>query len=137
MSSKYLSAKVGLLRESVIREMSRVCAEAKGVNLAQGFPDEDPHELIKAAAKKAIDDGFNQYAVTWGAPQFRKAIAEKATRFNKIPTDPEREVTVTCGATEAMICALLATVNPGDEVVLFEPFYENFGPDCIISGAKP
>lgn len=134
---RYLNNKVARFRESVIREMSRVCAQVGGINLAQGFPDYDPDERVKQAAKKAIDDGFNQYAITWGTKDFRDAIARKMKTFNHVETDPEREVTVTCGATEAMICALMATINDGDEVVIFEPFYENFGPDCILSGAKP
>ena len=135
--SSFLSQKAQQFTESVIREMSRICTEVQGINLAQGFPDHDPINKFKEAAKKAIDAGHNQYAVTWGAPAFREAIARKVTDYNRIPCDPQKNITVTCGATEAMICALLATTNPGDEVIIFEPFYENYGPDCILSGAKP
>lgn len=123
--------------ESVIREMTRIC-EARGeYNLAQGFPDFDAPEEIKQAAINAIHDGFNQYPVTFGEPELRHAIAEKAWRYNGIRCAPETEITVTCGATEAMIAALKAVVNPGDEIIVFEPFYENYGPDAILSGATP
>ena len=139
MQSKkiFLNHKVSQFTESVIRDMTRVCLEVNGINLAQGFPDYDPEPEIKEAAKKAIDDGFNQYAITWGSPNFRKAISKKLTEYNKIPTDPQKNITVTCGSTEAMICALLSIIDAGDEVIIFEPFYENYGPDCILSGAKP
>ncbi len=123
--------------ESVIREMTRLCALHNGINLAQGFPDfAAPHEL-KEAAVQAIRDDFNQYAITWGAKSLRDAIASKMASHNKIPCDPETQITVTCGATEAMIATLLALVDPGDEVIIFEPFYENFGPDAILCAAKP
>lgn len=117
--------------------MSRVAAQDGAINLAQGFPDFDPPTEIKEAAKRAIDAGFNQYAVTWGSPRLREAIARKVTQKNRIPTDADKNVCVTCGSTEAMMASLLATVNPGDEVVILEPFYENFGPDAIVSGANP
>jgi aminotransferase len=132
-----ISAKAARFTESVIREMSRVCARHGGVNLAQGFPDFEAPAEMKAAACRAIEAGINQYAVTWGAPALRGAIARRTGAYNRIPTDPERHVTVTCGATEAMIAALLAVLDPGDEVIVFEPFYENYGPDCILSGAVP
>ncbi|MDQ6692479.1 MAG: aminotransferase class I/II-fold pyridoxal phosphate-dependent enzyme, partial [Candidatus Dormibacteraeota bacterium] len=109
----------------------------RAVNFAQGFPDFPPSAEIIQAAKDALDEGFNQYATTWGAPQLRRAIAARQTRAWAREVDPDREVTVACGATEAMIAALLATVDPGDEVIVFEPFYENYGPDCILSGAIP
>ena len=131
------SAKAARFTESVIREMSRVCTEHGGVNLAQGFPDFPAPAAMKAAAKRAIDADVNQYAVTWGAPDLRAAIAERTSAYNRIPTDAARNVTVCCGATEAMIAALMAVLDPGDEVVIFEPFYENYGPDCILSGAVP
>ncbi len=134
---KPLSGKVGRFTESVIRMMTQVCNRHGGINLAQGFPDFDPPEVLKAAAKRAIDEGYNQYAVTWGAPGFRRAIAAKVSRQWDREIDPDRQVTVTCGATEAMMAALLALIEPGDEVVIFEPFYENYGPDAIISGATP
>src|SRR5204862_4780229 len=92
---------------------------------------------VKDAACRAIQDGFNQYAITWGAPALRRAIAEKVTRFNRIPCDPDANVTVCCGATECMMATMLSLVNPGDEVVIFQPFYENYGPDALLSGAKP
>jgi aspartate/methionine/tyrosine aminotransferase len=134
---RFVSAKSARFTESVIREMSRVCAREGGVNLAQGFPDFAAPEAMKEAACRAIRADVNQYAVTWGAPRLRAAIAERATRSNGIPTDADRHVTVCCGATEAMIAALMAVLEPGDEVVIFEPFYENYGPDCILSGAVP
>ena len=109
----------------------------KAINFAQGFPDFATDPRIVESAAKAMRDGFNQYATTWGAPQLRNAIARKQSAAWGREVDPEREVTVSCGATEAMIAAMLAAVDPGDEVVIFEPFYENYGPDCIISGAVP
>jgi aminotransferase len=136
-----LSRKAESFTESVIREMTRhnlaLNGPEKAVNFAQGFPDFPPSPEIIEAAKHALDDGFNQYATTWGAPQLRQAIATKQSRWWGQTVDPETEVTVACGATEAMIAAMLATLNPGDEVVIFEPFYENYGPDCILSGAVP
>ena len=131
------ASRVGVFTESVIREMTRLAAEHGGINLAQGFPDfPAPAELIEAAAR-ALRDGYNQYAITWGAPSFRTALAEKVRWFNGITVDPERHITITCGATEAMMATLLATVNPGEEVIVFEPFYENYGPDTKLSGAVP
>jgi len=109
----------------------------RAINFAQGFPDFATDSRIVESAAKAMRDGFNQYATTWGAPQLRSAIARKQSVAWGREVDPEREVTVSCGATEAMIAAMLAVVDPGDEVVIFEPFYENYGPDCIISGAVP
>jgi aspartate/methionine/tyrosine aminotransferase len=123
--------------ESVIRGMTRLCEQYGGVNLAQGFPDFATPAELKEAAKRAIDGDFNQYAVTWGTREFRQAIARKVRAYNGITCDPESEITVTCGSTEAMIATLLAIVNEGDEIVIFEPFYENYGPDAILSGAAP
>jgi aspartate/methionine/tyrosine aminotransferase len=124
--------------ESVIREMTRLLAlHDGGVNLAQGFPDFPCPRELKDAAIAAIEGDVNQYAITWGAKAFRDALVAKHEAFYGIAYDPEREVTVTCGSTEAMIATLLAIVNPGDEVVVFEPFYENYGPDAILSGAVP
>ena len=123
--------------ESVIRGMSRVCAAAGGINLAQGFPDWDAPQEIKDAACRAIQDGHNQYAITWGQESLRQAIAARTEAYNKFPVDPQSEITVTCGATEGMIACLKAIINPGDEVVIFEPFYENYGPDTLLSGATP
>jgi aminotransferase len=123
--------------ESVIREMTRLTNLYGGVNLSQGFPDFPAPEEVKEAAVTAIRADINQYAITWGAPNLRRAIAEKAQHFNHIPVDPEKNVTVTCGSTEAMIAALMALINPGDEVIIFEPFYENYGPDARLSRATP
>jgi aminotransferase len=117
--------------------MTRVVAQHGGVNLAQGMPDFPPPPALVAAAHRALDGDFHQYAITWGAPNLRAAIAEKYRRFYGMNVDPERNVTVCCGSTETMLSTLLAVLNPGDEVIIFEPFYENYGPGCIISGAEP
>ncbi len=133
----FTSSRTENFTESVIREMTRRNDLANGVNLAQGFPDfNPPDELIEAAAR-AMRDGHNQYSITWGSPRLRRAICEKVKWYNGIEADPEKNVTVTCGATEAMMSALLAIIDPGDEVIIFEPYYENYGPDAIVSGAKP
>src|SRR5262249_9732399 len=129
------SAKAARFTEPVIREMSRVCAREGGVNLAQGFPDFPAPQGMKEAAKRAIDADKNQYAVTWGAPALRAAIARRSANYNQLRIDPDRHVTVCCGATEAMIATLLAVVDPGEEVIVFSPFYENYGPDCVLAGA--
>jgi len=131
------SSRAAGFTESVIREMTRVCSQEKGINLAQGYPDFAAPALMKEAAKRAIDADHNQYSITWGSSSLRQAIARRTSEYNGIPTDPERQVTVCCGATECMIATLLALLNPGDEVVIFEPFYENYGPDCLLSGAIP
>ncbi len=124
-------------QESVIREMTRVANQHGAINLAQGFPDFPMPEAMKDAACAAIHGDINQYAITWGTPALRLAIAEKYRRWYDMEVDPEREITVTCGATEAMAAVFLALINPGDEVIVFEPFYENYGPDAILAGAKP
>jgi aminotransferase len=131
------SRKAKSFTESVIREMTRLCRQHGAVNLAQGFPDFAAPEEIKEAACRAIRADVNQYAITWGAPALREAIAAKAERCYGMSVDPEREIAVTCGATEAMIASILAIVDPGDEIVVFEPFYENYGPDAILAGATP
>ena len=123
--------------ESVIREMTRVAQEHGAINLAQGFPDFPMPAPMKEAACAAINGDVNQYAVTWGAAPLRIAIAEKYRRWYDLAVDPDREVTVTCGATEAMASVFLALVNPGDEVIVLEPFYENYGPDAILAEATP
>ena len=123
--------------ESVIREMTRLCHQHGGVNLAQGFPDFPAPDAIKQEAARAVMADVNQYAITWGAKRLRDALARKQERFTGIAWDPEREMVVCCGATECMAATLMALVNPGDEVVVFEPFYENYGPDAILSGATP
>ncbi len=123
--------------ESVIREMTRVANKYNAINLSQGFPDFDPPlELVKAA-KKAIDDGFHQYAVTWGAPDFRQALAKKLMRWTGLDINPDTNIVVTCGSTEAMMTAMMTVCNPGDKVIIFSPFYENYGADTILSGAIP
>src|SRR5438874_9459215 len=123
--------------ESVIREMTRVANEYGAINLAQGFPDFPMPQPMKDAACTAINGDINQYAVTWGAPNLRVAIAEKYRRWYDMEVDPDRDVTVTCGATEAMASVFMALMNPGDEVIIPEPFYENHGPDAILAGASP
>jgi len=124
-------------RESVIRGMTRLAREYDSLNLAQGFPNFPAPELIKTAAARAIQDDINQYAITWGATRLRRALAATYAQRYGLDADPEREITVTCGATEAMIATLLALVDPGDEVIVFEPFYENYGPDTILADARP
>lgn len=138
--TKQLPAAVGAQRtanftESVIREMTRLALQQRAVNLAQGFPDFPAPAGLKAAAQQAIADDINQYAITWGAKKFRDAIAHKYRVTYGLDIDPEREITVCCGSTEGMIASLLATVNPGDEVIVFEPFYENYAPDTELCGA--
>jgi aminotransferase len=125
------------LTESVIREMSREAAKYNAVNLGQGFPDFPAPEDVKRKAMEAIADDHNQYAITWGVKSFRDAIAAKTKRFLGLEVDPENEITVTCGSTEGMIAGMLACIDEGEEVVLFEPFYENYAPDVILSDAKP
>jgi aspartate/methionine/tyrosine aminotransferase len=132
-----LSAKAEQFTESVIREMTRLALQYGAVNLSQGFPDFPAPAEIKRAAQDAISADINQYAITWGAKSLRNAIAENFARTQGVTADPEREITVCCGATEAMMSSMMAIINPGDEVVVFEPFYENYGPDAILSGATP
>ena len=132
-----ISQKASTFTESVIREMTRLAMQNDAINLAQGFPDFACPEKIKKAACAAIEADINQYAITWGAKLFRDAIAAKTSRFYDWQVDPETEITVTCGATEGMIASMMAIIDPGDEVIVFEPFYENYGPDAILSGAVP
>ncbi len=132
-----LSDKARSFTESVIREMTRHAMAHGAVNLAQGFPDFPCPQELKDAACRALQADVNQYAITWGAKGFRDALAEKTRRFLGIEVDPETEITVTCGSTEAMIASLLAVLDPGDEVIVFEPFYENYGPDAVLCGAVP
>ena len=131
------SQRTATFSESVIREMTRVAQAHGAINLAQGFPDFPMPEPMKEAACAAIRGDINQYAITWGSPVLRLAIAEKYRRMYDLEIDPEREVTVTCGATEAMAATFLALLDPGDEVIIPEPFYENYGPDGILAGARP
>lgn len=133
----FSSQKANSFTESVIREMTRVCIEYKGINLAQGFPDFPAPQEIKEEAVRAIRDDFNQYSITWGTPLLRRAIADKFSQYNGVQADPEKEITVCCGSTEGMISSLMAIVDPGEEVIIFEPFYENYGPDSILCGAIP
>ena len=123
--------------ESVIREMTRVAREHDAVNLAQGFPDFPAPQLLKDAACQAIQEDVNQYAITWGSPRFRTALVEKYRRFYGMEVDGDREITVTCGATEAMAAVMLAVMNPGDQVIVLEPYYENYGPDAVLCDAEP
>jgi aspartate/methionine/tyrosine aminotransferase len=132
---RFQSARVAEFKESVIREMTRLAVKNGAVNLAQGFPDFAAPAAVKAAAQKAIAEDLNQYSITWGAAPFRDAIRDYYRRFYALEIDPESELTVCCGATEGMIASLLALLNPGDEVIVFEPFYENYWPDSQLSGA--
>jgi len=137
IARRMLSAKAEQFTESVIREMTRLAMKHNAVNLSQGFPDFAAPEEIKQAARQAISDDINQYAITWGAKPLRDAVVEKFARTQHVTYDPEREITICCGSTEAMMSAMMAIINPGDEIVVFEPFYENYGPDAILSGATP
>lgn len=136
-SRRRISSKANSFTESVIREMTREAMKYGAVNLSQGFPDFAAPADIKQVAMRAIADDINQYAITWGARDFREAIATKTRWYLGLDIDPETEITVTCGSTEGMIAAMMATVDPGDEVIVFEPFYENYAPDAILSDARP
>jgi aminotransferase len=131
------ASRTAFFTESVIREMTRVADQYGAINLAQGFPDFEPPEELLAAAARALKEGYNQYAVTWGSPRFRQALAEKQSRFMGLEIDPDAHITVTCGSTEAMMAALMAVCNPGERVIVFSPFYENYGAYAILSGAEP
>jgi len=139
MPPRRISAKAGQFTESVIREMNRRAVAEGAVSLAQGFPDFPCPPELKVAAAAAVNDDLNQYAITWGAKPLRDAIAASTVAHfpAREPIDPETQVTVTCGATEAMVAAMLGLLDPGDEVVVFEPYYENYGPDAILAGAIP
>ena len=138
MASKLTgSLKATQFTESVIREMTRLSQQHGAVNLSQGFPDFAAPQVVKDAACAAIQADVNQYAVTWGARGLREAIADTFRRRHGVPVGADEQVTVCCGATEAMMASMMAIINPGDEVVIFEPFYENYGPDAILSGATP
>ncbi len=137
LSKNRISKKAESFTESVIREMSREAAKYGAVNLGQGFPDWPAPDDIKRRAQEAIAADHNQYAVTWGVKEFRDAIAKKTMWFLGLDIDPETELTVTCGSTEGMIAGMMATVDPGEEVIVFEPFYENYAPDAILSDAVP
>jgi aminotransferase len=129
------SRRTSVFTESLIREMSRVAAQHGAINLSQGFPDGDPPAALVQAARDAMDAGRHQYAVTWGSPELRDALAAKLTRFTGLPVDPQRELVVTCGATEAMLAAVMTVCDPGDRIGMFSPFYENYNADAILSGS--
>jgi aminotransferase len=131
------SHRTSIFTESLIREMTRVAVQYGAINLSQGFPDFDPPPVLVQAAKDAMDAGRHQYAITWGAPELRQALARKITRFTAMPVDADRELVITCGATEAMMVAMMTVCDPGDRVGMFSPFYENYGADAILSGATP
>lgn len=137
IQKKKISSKADQFTESVIREMTRVALQYKAVNLAQGFPDFACPPELKSAAFQAIQEDVNQYAITWGDRLFREAIAKKVRWYLDLDVDPETQITVTCGSTEAMAATMLATVDPGEEIIVFEPYYENYGPDAILAGASP
>ncbi len=137
ISKNRISRKASSFSESVIREMTREAIKYSAVNLGQGFPDFAAPEDIKRKAQEAIGEDFNQYAITWGTKDFRDAIVRKTKNFLGLDVDAETEITVTCGSTEGMIAAMMATVDAGEEVIVFEPFYENYAPDAILSDAKP
>jgi len=135
--SGFGSQKALRFTESVIREMTRICIAHGGINLAQGYPDFPAPREIKEEAIRAIHGDLNQYSITWGTPRLRRSIADKFASYNGVSVDPEQQITVCCGSTEGMISSLLAVVDPGEEVIVFEPFYENYGPDTILCGANP
>jgi aspartate/methionine/tyrosine aminotransferase len=132
-----IAKRLNLFSESVIREMTRIAIDYDAINLSQGFPDFDPPAELVDAAKRAMDGGHHQYAITWGAPRFRQALARKQSRWMGLPLDPDTHIVVTCGSTEAMMAAMMTVCNPGDRVIAFSPFYENYGADAILSGAEP
>jgi aspartate/methionine/tyrosine aminotransferase len=123
--------------ESVIREMTRISDKYNAINLSQGFPDFDPPRPLVTAACRALSEGYHQYAVTWGSQRFRKALAKKQQHWMQTDIDPDANIVVTCGATEAMMVAMMTACNPGDKVIIFSPFYENYGADTILCGAEP
>jgi aminotransferase len=131
------SRRTALLSESIIREMTRVAQRHGAINLAQGFPDFDPPRVLLEAAKAEMDAGHHQYAITWGAPPLRQALAAKITHFSGLAVEPETDLVVTCGATEAMMVAVMTVCDPGERIALFSPFYENYSADAILCGAQP
>lgn len=132
-----LSDRTAIFTDSVIRRMTRISLQYGAVNLSQGFPDFDPPKPILDRLAEVSRENFHQYSITWGAQNFREALAEKQTKYMGRRIDPEQEITVTCGSTEAMMAAMMAVVNPGDKVAVFSPFYENYGADTILTGAEP
>ena len=134
---KELSSRTAGFTDSVIRRMTRISNRYGAVNLSQGFPDFDPPEAVTDRLAQTAKEGPHQYALTWGAQNFREALAAKQEHFSGVRVDPEEEIVVTCGSTEAMMAAMLAVTNPGDKVIIFSPFYENYGADTILAGAEP
>jgi aminotransferase len=132
-----LSSRISHFSESVIRRMTRISNQFGAINLSQGFPDFDPPEQLTSALREAAMNGPHQYAVTWGAQNFRNALAVKQSRFTGLQIDPDRNIVVTCGSTEAMMAAMMTVCDPGDKVIVFSPFYENYGADAILSGSEP
>ena len=132
-----LSDRTAGFTDSVIRRMTRISSQYGAVNLSQGFPDFDPPQEILTRLEQVAREDFHQYSITWGARNFREALAEKQTRYMGRPIDPNGEIVVTCGSTEAMMAAMMTVANPGDKVIVFSPFYENYGADTILSGAEP
>lgn len=132
-----IASRLAHFTESVIREMTRIANLHGAINLSQGFPDFDPPPALVEAAEQALRVGHHQYAITWGAASFRQALAAKQSRFMNLEIDPEAHITVTCGSTEAMMVAMMTVCNPGDKVIVFSPFYENYAADAILSGAQP
>ena len=132
-----LSSRTSSFTDSVIRRMTRVCMQYDAVNLSQGFPDFDPPQAILDRLAEVAHEGPHQYAITWGAPNYRAALAKKQSHYMGSPIDPDTEIVATCGSTEAMMCAMMTVTNPGDKVIVFSPFYENYGADSILSGAEP
>lgn len=132
-----LSERTANFTDSVIRRMTRISNQYGAVNLSQGFPDFDPPQAILDRLKEIADEDIHQYSLTWGAQNLREALAEKQSSLMGIPIDPDKEIVVTCGSTEAMMAAMMTVVNPGDKVAIFSPFYENYGADTILAGARP
>ena len=132
-----LSNRSSQFTDSVIRRMTRISDSAGAINLAQGFPDFDPPKEMLQRLSEVAMEGPHQYSVTWGAANFREALAKKQSHFMNMEIDPEKEIVVTCGSTEAMMASMLAVTNPGDKVVVFSPFYENYSADAILAGAEP
>lgn len=135
--SNNLAQRTASFQESVIRKMTRVCQQYGGINLAQGFPEKEPPAEVLQEAIQSIQNGHNQYSITWGQGALREAVTQKVQKFNGLDPDPEREVTITCGSSEGLIASLLAIVNPGEKVIIFEPFYENYLPGLALCGAMP
>ena len=132
-----LSKRTDTFTDSVIRRMTRISLQYGAVNLSQGFPDFDPPRAILDRLAEVANEDFHQYSITWGAQNFREALAAKQSHFMGCSIDPDCEIVVTCGSTEAMMCAMMTVTNPGDKVIVFSPFYENYGADTILSGAEP